>query len=862
MACKIETSMKKSLYLPVILFLGICTALPAQPLNRATYNTMIQLAEEQMAKKDYYRALEWYEKAYEESRDRDLVILIADLHYMLRDYRKAARWYGRALRRDRERKYAEKRFEYARALKMNGDYDEAIGEFEAYIQEGKDPVKKALAEIEKAGAEWATLAQPVEGVTITNAGKKINSKNSEYSAYLVDGMEEMYFASFHTDDIIELEINEEEGEPATDFEAKIYRAERTDDGWGEPSPLPETINRPGFFHGNVTLSPDGRRMFFTRQKVSGNVLVESKIYVSEKSGNRWGAAHEVKGVNGDWIAKSPAVGELFGNEVLYFASDMDGGFGGLDIYYATYEGNGEYADPVNLGPTINTIGDEDTPFYRDGMLYFSSTGHPGMGGYDIFQSPWDGSQWGEPQNMGKGYNSPADDLFFMIDKEGYHGFLVSNRAAEGARSVHSRTCCNDIYNVSLKKIEANLLAMTFDAETKEPLSGATVQLIELLEEGGGKTESQTNDKGNAFNFPLALDRAYRVIATAENYEPDTLEFNTVGLLDSKTFEHMLNLKPLPKFITITREEPFELENIYYDFDDDKILPDAEKDLQVLYELMTQYPDMVIELSSHTDARGTDAYNRDLSQRRAESARRWLLNKGIARRRIIARGYGETVPKTVTAKLAARYPFLKEGDVLTEEYIEQLATEEQKEIAHQINRRTEFKILEGPTSIKVEEKRLIQIGNRQVEENVKPPKNDKQSLPQTLPPNHDTLKIHPYSSLYGRKDLRGVPIMHFDERVVDFGTVKRGEKRNHTFRFTNRGDTELVIDFIQACECTVTDYSKKRVAPGESGEIFVTFDSSEKETGETIDVEIFLQNLEPDTEVPIIERLQYVFEIEQ
>ncbi|GAB4257689.1 MAG: OmpA family protein [Saprospiraceae bacterium] len=864
--------MKKLL---LILALGVYgLTLTAQPLNRPTYASMIQTAEEQMEKKDYYRALEWYEKAYEESRDPELAIILADLNYMLRDYRDASRWYSRALRPSRRNKKAEewqeKRFEYARSLKMEEQYDEAIEEFDKFIRTTTDPVKKELAEQEKVGCEFARVAQPVENLTVSNAGKNVNTKISEYSPYLSPDNSELYYSSLNSDEVIELD------EDTEDYHAKIYKSARTEKGWAKGEALDDKVNRPGFFNVNVKLSPDGKRMFFNRETIEGNVLVESKIYVSEKTGSGWSAAKELESVNGDYIAKSPAVGELFGKEVLFFVSDMDGGYGGYDIYYATYKGGGQYGDPVNLGPQINTVGDEETPFYREGILYFSSTGHPGIGGYDIFMSTWDGTRWSKPVNMGKGYNSSVDDLYFMLDKEGYTGVLASNRPAEGARSLKGKTCCNDIYNISLKKIEAALVAKILDLDTKEPLVGGTVELYESKDGEMVLVDSKTNKAGNGFDWPLELDKAYMIVGSADNYEKDTVSFNTIGLLDSKVYEEVLELKPGKKTITIRREEPFVLQNIYYDFDDDKILPDAERDLQVILELMNEYPDMVIELSSHTDSRGTEAYNRNLSQRRAESARRWLVAKGVERRRIQAKGYGESQPKVVDERVKERFPFLNVGDTLTEEYINSLLPDTAKfEAAHQVNRRTEFKIIDGPTSITIEEERLIQIGNRKVDEkikeevkpggkkenNEKPGGNSVKEAPidlelsrQQRPP------IHQLSSLYGKKDLSGLPIMHFEERVHDFGTVKKGEVKTHVFTFTNLGEVPLAIDIATSCDCTTLDYSTSEVKPGESGKIKVTFDSGKKDEDETVDVDIYLKNIDPEIGAPIFERVQYTYHL--
>jgi outer membrane protein OmpA-like peptidoglycan-associated protein len=485
----------------------------------------------------------------------------------------------------------------------------------------------------------------------------------------------------------------------------------------------------------------------------------------------------------------------------------------------------------------------------------------------------------------------------MLDQEGYHGFLVSNRPAEGARSLHGKTCCNDIYNVSLKKIEATLAALAYDLETKEPLNGVTFELIQLGDKS--KTvDSKTNGSGNNYDMPLELDRSYIIVASAENYENDTFAINTLGLFDSKNFPAKLELKPGRITKKIVRNEPFVLENILYDFDDDKILPPAEGDLQVIFDLMNKYPDMVIELSSHTDARGIDEYNRNLSQRRAESARRWLTDKGIARTRIQAKGYGESQPKTVDAKSASKFAWLSAGQVLTEDYINSLLPDSVRfEAAHQLNRRTEFKILEGPTSITIEEEQLIQIGNRKVDGSAPPKTEPKKEEKKSAPNNNrkpsqrnnnsrtkskekpggdsipsmislekqiekDSVKIHPLSSLYGKKDIKGLPIMQFEQRVYDMGQVKKGEIKEYTFHYVNAGDATLEIDLISVCECTTYEFAPSTVKPGGHGWIKVIFDSNKKEESDTSDVDIYLKNIDPEIDAPIFERVQFKYELLQ
>ncbi|MFK8104252.1 MAG: OmpA family protein [Saprospiraceae bacterium] len=670
-----------------LLFFFACSAsvVFAQPITTATVEKMIEVAEDNLAKYDYYNALDWFEKAYKEERDTEVAYKIANLHVQLRDYVKAERWYSRIV----DRKYRKKknpylpnaRFVLGRLLKMNGKYIEAKEQLQLFIAEAEDPNLLTLAKNELTGADLAMdMEEQNPSLTVGNAGKKLNSKYSEYSPVLVSE-KEVYFTAIRQNEILVLD-----GKTA-DYHSKVYKASKGEKDWSEPVALGTEINREGYHIGNIAISPNGNRMYFTRALLKGNKLSESKIYMSERSGGAWGAAKLLSGINGEYLCKQPTVGEFYGQEVLFFVSDMKGGYGGFDIYYAPNKNDGTFGDPVNLGTTLNTVGDEETPFYREGMLYFSSTGHPGIGGFDIFSSEWNGSNWSTPLNLGKGYNTSVDDLYFSLDAEGYNGFLVSNRP--GTNSIKSKTCCNDIYTVELERMVLDLNALTF-SEGKA-LPGATVQLIEMVNNSMGNTEDKSNLSANNFNFILEPEMAYMVIASRDGYFSDSLQFNTVGMEMSKTFDKRLDLKPVPPppppppediWETYTINNPIELNNIYYDLNDDKILTEAEQDLEVIFELMNKYPDMIIELSSHTDSQGGDPYNLRLSQRRANSAKQWLVERGIIDSRVNAVGYGET---------RLRNKCLNGVKCSDDE--------------HRFNRRTEFTIIAGPKSIQIEKKRL-------------------------------------------------------------------------------------------------------------------------------------------------------------
>ncbi len=661
----------------------------AQPMNKVVKtDQMIKVAEAQKAAHDYYNALDWYKQNYDETKDKAVQYEIAELQYLLRDYTRAEKTFTRVVNKRYKKGeinpyLPDARYKLARCMKMNGNYVDAITEFQLFLNESDDPAMNKMAQIELDGAQLAREMNDVAGLTVENAGKNLNAKFSEYSPVLVQG-DKMYYTAIARDKVLILDGKDEDEE---NHHAKAFTASRNGDSWAKATVLDQEINRPGWHVGNLTVSPDGNRMYFTRARLEGNILSESKIYYSYLGADGWAPAKIVTGLGEEFINKQPALGELFGKEVLYFVSNRPGGSGGYDIYYATRLTDESFGEPVNLGETINTIGDEETPYYREGALYFSSTGHPGMGGFDVFSATWDGANWSQPANMGKGYNSSVDDLYFSINEDGYQGFLVSNRP--GTRSAVGKTCCNDIWTVDIAKIALDLNTLAF-SEGK-PLNGTKIRLIEMENNRPGETDEKSKEDANQYNFALKEDVAYMVVAIKEGYYPDTLEFNTVGLENSETFERKFNLKPLPppppppvedEYETYTINEPIRLNNIYYDYNDDKILTDAEDDLRVVLELLNQYPDMIIELSSHTDSRGRTPYNELLSGRRAKSAKVWLLNKGIADERIKAVGYGES-------------------QILNHCTNGVKCTDDE----HRYNRRTEVKIIAGPTNISIKKTRL-------------------------------------------------------------------------------------------------------------------------------------------------------------
>lgn len=767
----------KSIFIAIFLIIGVF-GMEAQPLSSVKYETMIEVAEESADKKDYANAIDWFEKAYKESKDKDLKVVIGDLYMLLRDYKKAARSYDRVLKRDKNGIYEYLRIDYAKALKYQGKYRESLNELRTVASTTEDDSTKQLALFEIEGIEkMDTYAQNLEAV-IEFAGKKVNSGSGENSPMRFnDGS--LYFSSFNRKTTIVLD-GDEEG-----YEAKIFSAAKNDKGeYDKPKALNKRINREGYNSAGVSFSADGRFMYFTRAKLDVNDIQESVIYRASRTDSGWSAAEEVENVNGDYIAMHPFEGELFGNKVLFFSSDMDGGFGGFDLYYSTMTGD-SYATPVNLGESINTAGNDLTPFYQNGTLYFSTDGRPGFGGYDIWYATWNGAAFEEITNMGYNYNSPQDDQYLRFTPDGSAGFMTSNRPHKDKRKLKgSDTCCDDIYTIQLREIVIDLLVNVNDENG--PLKEATVELIDLsvADETDGM-QSRTNVVSNDFNFLLDADHKYRVVVSRDGYYPDTtVSFNTVGLLDSYTVKKNVTLKPLPPaeeegVEIVEANKPIRLNNIYYDFDKWDILPDAEDDLGYLKSLMDDYPDMVIELSSHTDARGPANYNQRLSQRRAQSAKDWLVAEGVNTQRIKAVGYGESI--------------------ITNKCVDGVRCSDSE---HRINRRTEFKIIAGPKTIKIKT---------------------------------EVIKKKRSSSNGGAQSFiqEKYPRLSFVKDSLHLGTLVKGESKPLEYHFTNTGEADLIIEVVTTCKCTDIKWPKTPIKPGESGVISAVYNTETQQLGENI-----------------------------
>ncbi len=358
---------------------------------------------------------------------------------------------------------------------------------------------------------------------------------------------------------------------------------------------------------------------------------------------------------------------------LYFTANMPGGHGGYDIWMVKREKKtAPWGSPVNLGSSINTPGNEIFPYvHPDGSLYFSSDYHLGMGGLDIFKAEKDKKGKWVIRNMKYPINSSYDDFGIVFQGDWEKGFLTSNRPGGKGK--------DDIFEFSLPPLEFILSGFVRDEKTDEIIPGATVKLIP----NDGVPIEKKSEIDGSFRFELKPNTDYQIETSHEKYLNGKSRESTKGYETDKEFKRDVYMAPI--------EKPIELPNIMYEFAKWDLRPESMVSLDQLVETLNDNPNIVIELRSHTDFRGSADANEELSQKRAQSVVDFLIEKGIEPDRLVAKGYGESMPRVVDMKMAQQYSFLNEGDVLTESYIKKLASLEQ-EVAHQLNRRTEFQVL--------------------------------------------------------------------------------------------------------------------------------------------------------------------------
>ena len=623
-------------------------------------------AEKFMAIGEYYDAASQYKQAYSKTppKERDRRGLIAGkmavCYRKINSTPKAVAAYRNMVRYNKAT--VDDRLELGRQLLKNGDYKQAAEQFRVVLDSMPDNVlaRNGLLSAQQAPA-WKK-----QGSRYTVKRMDVfNSRRAEYSPMLSgDQFDQLYFSSTRNDATGD-ELSGITGTKNGD----IFVSQKDDKGkWSKPEVVNGGLNTEAD-EGASCLSPDQREMYLTQCVTDPSYPRYAQIVKSNRSDAAWGKASSVE-LTKDTLScfAHPAVSP--DGQWLYFVSDMPGGKGGLDIWRVRITSAG-YGGVENLGEPINTPGNEMFPTFRpNGDLYFSSDGHPGMGGLDIFIAHPGKTGRYVLEHPGYPLNSQGDDFGMTFEGVKNRGFFSSNRN-DGRGWDH-------IYSFVNPEIVQSVKGWVYEQEGYE-LPAAQVYMI-----GSDGTNLKLGVKSDgSFEKELTPGVEYMFLATCKGFLNHKEELKVVPMNDSH--EYVLQF-PLASITA-----PVLIDNIFYDFNKATLRPESQTALDELVKLLNENPNVTIELSSHCDYKGSSAYNKLLAQRRAESVVNYLVDKGIARDRLSPVGYGKEKPKTIRKKLTEKLTWLKEGDVLTEEFIKNLDPEKQ-EICNQLNRRTEFIVL--------------------------------------------------------------------------------------------------------------------------------------------------------------------------
>ena len=551
------------------------------------------------------------------------------------------------------------------ALLMTGDYKNAAKSYEAFLAiAGEDRLARVGLETAKQSQEWKK--NPTQ--YIVKRAVELNGLRSDFCPMYVGNDTTMIVTTSTRKEANGTDISGVTGQKCAD----MFLTKRDDKGKWQKTELIQGETNSGYEDGACAFTPDGKMMYFTRCTTDEQYPRFASIYRSPRKDASWGKPEPVK-ISSDTLSSyaHPAVSP--DGDWLYFASDMAGGQGGFDIWRFYIGGNAAKSGILeNLGTGINTEGNEMFPAFGPyGDLYFSSNGYPGMGGLDIFCAKQVSDSVYDISNMKAPVNSNADDFGITFAPNLYRGYFSSNR--NDARGW------DHIYSFYLPETVHMLGGWLYEKDGYELPEG----VIHMIGNDGSKTAFGVMNDGS-YSVRVNPGVEYVLLGTCKGHLNAMRELKTTDATGRMDYQLDFELA------SITR--PVLIDNIFYEFDKATLTPESATSLNELVQLLENNPNVTIELGAHCDFRGRDAYNERLSQKRAESVVNYLIEHGIDAERLVAKGYGESKPKTVLKKLTEKYPFLKENDVLTEQFINALESEEQQELCHQLNRRTEFRVL--------------------------------------------------------------------------------------------------------------------------------------------------------------------------
>ncbi len=616
-------------------------------LEKLSPKKKLKLANQLFKKGSNLNAMIYYEEYLKDNENNSYAInQMAELNYKLRDYKTASIWYKK-LKEQQDLGYPKAAYFHGLMLKYSGQYAEAKTEFEEFTKKykGDDKVemkKLTLRHIE--GCDFGVEANQnvATNVKVEHLDENVNNPFTEYAPRPV-GSNELIYASLRSDSAIAVNLVEK----GTDYRSKIYSSKYVDGAWTPGTPVSYPWNNIEMHAGNVTYSPDGKRAYFTWCTEASALKMDCNIYVSEKSGSTWGEPQKLK----DQVNHSPynttqpyAALDADGNEWLYFSSDRKDGEGGMDIWAAKRNSNGGFGDALNLGKKINTSMDEVTPSYHTATktLYFSSDGQVNMGGFDIFKATGSGSDWSDPENLGKPINSSQDDMYYALNEAESTAYMVSNRP--GVISLKSETCCDDIFQIRFSR-EIFLRGHVATRKNPDlPICDVRVSMFDLEQDEAINLYAELVTKcDEKFIMKIDPDADYKVNSVKTNFISglDNLLFSKMEI-DEDTIDHVFYIEQIMR-------KKIRLKKIYFPFDQWNLVSYYQKTLNSLSVIMANNPDLKLEIGGHCDHMGSTDYNDRLGERRAKSAADYLVGKGVNNDRLLVKGYGEGKPLTANTR---------------------------------------------------------------------------------------------------------------------------------------------------------------------------------------------------------------------
>jgi len=575
--------------------------------------------------------------------DAKVMDLLAHAYMQIRDYDKAQHMFLNAYKSN-SKDAPSALYYHAQMQKSNGLYDSAKINFQKFKKDydGSDKLLKKFATKEIVFCDSVQkIAKTEKKIVVNHLDSSINKVNTEGAPFFIDE-NTIVFTSLRTNkkEYIYLE------DTFKSAKRKLYIAKRKDNEWKYFGEYGNNLNSSEFNTGNACFSPDKKRIYFTRCNLNSKQEMVCAIYVSEKNGDEWIEPIKLpKNINNPkYTSTMPAVitDPAKGNEVIYFVSNNDEGRGGLDIWFTVYDKkNKTYKNPKNAGNKINTPQNEITPFFDNETrsLYFSSDGLGGLGGYDVFKAVGDGKKWMSVENVGQPINTGSDDIYFTISPNREEGFVVSNR--KGSNSLKNNACCDDIYSYKhTEYIKINLkgnISQMIDPDLAIPQATIEVYLTDKKTKEKFLIKTLQSDNDGNYKTRVEANQDYFLVVKKTDFLGNSADVTTIGINTSQDITKNLLMAKKPK-------EPIRIPNIQYEFDKSNIV-EASKvaiDTTVL-SLMIANPELIIEIQSHTDSKGSDKYNEKLSQQRAESLVAYLISKGIPAERLKAKGYGESKP---------------------------------------------------------------------------------------------------------------------------------------------------------------------------------------------------------------------------